>query len=131
MQPSYAEGENRLIINQLLNNGLDVRQLCKPAFYKINRFLQFSQLIIHNSQKHTIIYKLCADDIYFNCTRQILIFDYPTPNDMQTCKLLYMVFVILLFCQCKTSRTGTIVKTSATASIVQEGFINCFEQGLT
>lgn len=42
----------------------------------------------------------------------------------------YLLLVLLFFAQCKTSRTGTSSRSSVTAAIVQEGFINCFEENL-
>jgi hypothetical protein len=45
---------------------------------------------------------------------------------------LYMVLLItLFFYQCKTSKTSETPHTSPTASIIQEGYINCFEKGFT
>lgn len=38
---------------------------------------------------------------------------------------------MLLFYQCKTTRTGTAPYPSSTASIIQQGFINCFEKDLS
>ncbi|TKK67136.1 hypothetical protein FC093_14710 [Ilyomonas limi] len=50
---------------------------------------------------------------------------------MQASKLLYVVLIILLFCQCKTARPKVSLPLSPTASIVGEGFINCFEKDLS
>src|SRR3954470_19454299 len=44
---------------------------------------------------------------------------------------LYVVLIILFFSQCRTTRTSIPPSTAPTASIIQEGFINCFEKGLT
>src|SRR6059058_4632139 len=51
---------------------------------------------------------------------------------MKTFQPLYIVLLItLFFCQCKTSKTSVTPHTSPTASIIQEGYISCFEKGLT
>jgi len=50
---------------------------------------------------------------------------------MQAFKPFYVVLIMLLFYQCKTSKTSTSPHPSPTASIIQEGFINCFEKDLS
>src|SRR3954471_13260103 len=41
------------------------------------------------------------------------------------------LFIIMFLCQCKTTKIHKAPNTSPTASIIQEGYINCFEKGLT
>src|SRR5947209_4767935 len=51
---------------------------------------------------------------------------------MKVFRPLYTVLLItLFFCQCNTSRTSVSHHASPTASIIQEGYIDCFEKGLT
>ena len=51
---------------------------------------------------------------------------------MKTFHPLCIVLIALFFCQCKTSKTSvSSAGISPTATIIKEGYINCFEQGLT
>ena len=59
-----------------------------------------------------------------------LIFEQLINKTMKSFQFLYVVFMILFFSQCKTSKINIPPSTLPTASIIQEGFINCFEEGL-
>ncbi len=49
---------------------------------------------------------------------------------MKRLQPLYILLIALLCCQCKTPGISTLPHASSTALIIQEGFINCFEDGL-
>jgi len=49
---------------------------------------------------------------------------------MKSFQPLFVLLILLFFSQCKTSKTSVSPQSSPTASIIQQGFINCFEKDL-